>query len=303
VPDAIAIRTLRRDDRAQVTELVNAHVGAVLPGVSLSPNAVLSQLERDPGEYVVDPWATERAALVAVARDRIVAAAHLVRYGSGARVSEAYRNGGEIKWLVAWPVACAPGGAADALAAACVAQLERWSVARMYAAGSLPAPAIYGVPDAWPHVHAVLTRAGFVPSGRVEAVLAADVAALPAAGDPPLDGLTVRRHVGELATGFTAERGGRPCGFVEVGADLTAGGTLSRLAGWAELDNLQVDTDLRRRGVATWLLGHAAEWLRLAGARRLLAYAVEGEGEDERAFLAARGFAVLTRTDRGMRRP
>src|SRR5215213_409538 len=101
VPDAVAIRPFRRDDRVQLAELVNAHVGAVLPGASVSVNAILSQLERDPGEYVVDPWAVERATLVAVARDRLVAAAHLVRYGAHDRVSESYRDSGEVKWLVA----------------------------------------------------------------------------------------------------------------------------------------------------------------------------------------------------------
>jgi hypothetical protein len=75
----IEVRPFRRSDRAQLTDLVNAHVDAVLPGVSVSPNAVLGQLEREPDEYVVDPWVATRTTLVAVRHDRLVAAAHLAR--------------------------------------------------------------------------------------------------------------------------------------------------------------------------------------------------------------------------------
>ena len=48
--------------------------------MSVSVNAVMSQLEREPGEFVVDPWVTERVTLVADQRRRVVAAAHLLRY-------------------------------------------------------------------------------------------------------------------------------------------------------------------------------------------------------------------------------
>src|ERR1700704_239094 len=93
------IRPFERRDREQVTDLVNAHIGAVLPGVSVSVNAVMSQLEREPGEAIVDPWVSERATLVAIERERVIAAAHLLRYASDARVSESYRDLGEIRWL------------------------------------------------------------------------------------------------------------------------------------------------------------------------------------------------------------
>jgi hypothetical protein len=61
--------------------------------------------------------------------------------------------------------------------------------------------------------------------------------------------------------------------------------------------------------VATWLLGQAADWFRLAQVERLLDYAwLEGQdptGQDYtgyRAFLAASGFSELTRTKRGWTR-
>ncbi len=73
---SIEIRPFRHSDRDQVTSLVNAHIEAVLPGVSVSPNVVPGQVEREPGEYIVDPWVIDRRMLVAGHRDRIAGAAH-----------------------------------------------------------------------------------------------------------------------------------------------------------------------------------------------------------------------------------
>jgi hypothetical protein len=101
----VQVRPFRRADREQLTALVNAHIQAVVPGVSVSVNTVLSQLERDPGEFIVDPWVAERATLVAEQRRRVVAAAHLLRYGEGEDVGQAYRGTAEINWLLFWPEA------------------------------------------------------------------------------------------------------------------------------------------------------------------------------------------------------
>jgi hypothetical protein len=48
MPD-IQVRPFSRADRDQLTALVNAHIQAVVPGVSVSVNTVMSQLERDRG--------------------------------------------------------------------------------------------------------------------------------------------------------------------------------------------------------------------------------------------------------------
>jgi GNAT superfamily N-acetyltransferase len=84
-----------------------------------------------------------------------------------------------------------------------------------------------------------------------------------------------------------------------VQTDLTAGGTRSRLAGWADVWELHVDVAHRRRGIGTWLVGHAADRLRLARADRVLAYAVPDGDDGELPFLQAMGFRELTRTRRG----
>ena len=61
----VQVRPFRRADRDQLTRLVNAHAEAVVPGMSVSVNTVLSSLERQPGEFIVDPWVSERVTLVA----------------------------------------------------------------------------------------------------------------------------------------------------------------------------------------------------------------------------------------------
>lgn len=292
----IEIRPFHRSDRDQLTDLVNAHIEAVLPGVSVSPNAVLSQLEREPDEIVVDPWVTTRHTLVAVQRDRLVAAVHLRTFADEERVAPDYRGAGEFLWLLFWPDS---EEAADALAAAGLAALERTGTRRIHGDGSLPAPATYGVPNVWPHVAAALERAGFTPGPRVEAILVADVADLPRPVDPPVPGLELRTALGGRGTRLTAVLDSAVVGIHEVQTDLTAGGTRSRLAGWADMWELHVDAAHRRRGIGTWLVGHAADLLRLARADRLLAYTTPDEADGELPFLQAMGFRELTRTRRG----
>ncbi|MEJ3656712.1 GNAT family N-acetyltransferase [Actinomycetes bacterium KLBMP 9759] len=292
------VRPFRRSDRDQLTALVNAHIDAVLPGVSVSPNAVLGQLERSPDEPVVGPWIVARETLVAMRDGVLAAAVHLVRYGDEDRVGADMRGTGELTWLLFKPREAA---VADALCAAGLATLQRWGVTSIHADGGLPAPATYGVPDRWPHVADALGRAGFRPGERVEAVLAADIADLPGATDRPDLSLSVQ--LGDDAPRFSALHDGQVVAHYEVQSDLTAGGTLSRLEGWADTWNLFVEPGFRRRGIATWLVGHAAERLRFGGARRLLDYAVVAPDADVEPgllpFLTAIGFRELTRTTRG----
>jgi GNAT superfamily N-acetyltransferase len=119
----------------------------------------------------------------------------------------------------------------------------------------------------------------------------------------------VRRSVGINGTRLSAALGDQVIGYVEVEI-LQEGERLSRHGGWADIGNLHVAQPYRRRAVATWLLGQAADWLRLAHVDRLLTYSrlapdeVTGEDDDaaDRAFHAAVGFRELTRTMRGWTR-
>jgi ribosomal protein S18 acetylase RimI-like enzyme len=298
---AVQVRPFRRADREQLTALVNAHIQAVVPGVTVSVNTVLSQLERDPGEFIVDPWVAERATLVAEQRRRVVAAAHLLRYGASEDVGPAYRDSAEINWLLFWPRATHWPDSAEAAAALMDASLERlraWGGDHWHADGALPAPGVYGVPEQWPHVRALYERAGFVHDGHVEIVLLARVDELPGPAAPPLDGLALDRSVGECGTRLSARLGEECVGFIEVDTNLAEGGRLAHLGGWADVGNLHVDEAHRRRGIATWLVGQAADWLRLARVERLLDYAWPEE-EAMLALLGGLGFRELTRTARG----
>jgi len=297
---AVQVRPFRRADREQLTALVNAHIQAVVPGVVVSVNTVLSQLERNPGEFIVDPWVSERATLVAEQRGRVVAAAHLLRYGAGEEVGQAYRGSAEVNWLLFWPRAnhwLDSEEAAAALMDACLGRLGSWG-GHWHADGVLPAPGVYGMPAQWPHVRKLYQRAGFVHDGQVEIVLLARVDELPGPSAPPLEGLALERSVGESGTRLSARLGEEVVGFVEVDANLVEGGRLAHLGGWADVGNLHVVEAYRRRGVGTWLVGQAADWLRLARVDRLLAYAWPKE-QAELGLLGRVGFRELTRTARG----
>ena len=317
----VQVRPFRRGDRDQLTQLVNAHAEALVPGLSASVNTVLGSLERRPGEFIEDPWVSERVTLVAEQRGRVAAAAHLLRYFPDERAGTAVRDVGEIRWLLFWPLApdgnpCWPdaAGAAEALLAACAGVLGSWGVARQHAGGELPVPGVYGVPGQWPHIAALYRRAGFTHTGHTEVVYLARVQDLPGPavpvarpGRPPdgLGGLDVRRSVGINGCRLSAVLGGEVIGYIETEI-LDRGERLSRHGGWADVGNLRVVPGYRRRGVGSWLLGQAADGLRLAQVSRLLAYAwLEGTDpggqsyDDYRAFLAAVGFRELTRTARG----
>jgi GNAT superfamily N-acetyltransferase len=297
---SVEVRPFRRDDRDQLTALVNAHIAAVVPGGSVSVARLLSQLEREPEEFIVDPWVRERATLVAVQRSRVVAGAHLLRYAAGEDVGASYREAAEIRWFLFWPEAPYwPDSeeAASVLTAACLRAFERWGVARQYADGTLPAPGVYGVPDQWPHVRAMYERGGFVHDGHVEIVYIAEVERLAGSADPPVEELSLRRSVGINGTRLAAVRGDETIGYVEI-ETLEDAARLPRQGGWADIGNLLVIEPYRRRGLATWLVGQGAEWLRLARVDRLLAYAWP-EQEDCTAVLESVGFRELTRTKRG----
>jgi GNAT superfamily N-acetyltransferase len=309
---SVQVRPFRRSDRDQVTDLVNAHASAVVPGMTVSVNAVLTSLERRPGEFIEDPWVSERLTLVAEQQDRIVAAAHLLRYYSDERAGSSVRDSGDIVWLVFWPEA--PAGnpwwtdatrAAEGLMTACIAQLDRWGVATQSAGGELPVPGVYGVPEQWPHVRSLYRRAGFEHVGHTEVVYLAKVEDLPVAPKSPVDGLRVLRSVGINGCRLSAVLEDQVIGYVEI-EPIDEGERLSRHGGWADVGNLRVDASHRRRGIGTWLLGQAADWLRLANIDRLLDYAwLEGTDpggvsyDGYRAFLPAVGFRELTRTQRG----
>lgn len=311
----VEVRPFRRADRDQLTHLMNSHAEAVVPGMSVSVSTVLSALERQPGEFIEDPWVSERATLVADQGNRVVAAAHLRRHFSDERAGKAARDVGEIAWFLFWPHApvgnpCWPDAteAAETLMAACLRRLAQWGVSRQHAGGDLPVHGVYGVPQQWPHIRASYQRAGFTHTGHTEIVYLARIDDLPQPHQAPIDGLSACRSLGINGTRLSAVLGADVIGYIEV-ETFANGERLPRNGGWADVGNLRVAEGYRRRKVGTWLLGEAAGWLRLAQVDRLLDYAwaagPDHLGQDDAdflAFLPAVGFRELTRTARGWER-
>jgi hypothetical protein len=193
------IRPFLRHDREQLTDLVNAHVKAVIPGCSVPVATLLSQMERDPGEYIVDPWVIERETWVAIEDDRLVAAVHLHRYGNEPSVGSARKRGGDQLACVL-AVESRRRQRPDGLA---VQRLDRWKPRITVLDMSLPAPLVYGIHDAWPHLAVLAREAGFSDAdGRTELqfVIALDQIDLP--GDPPITGLSVRRRLDAFGAAF-----------------------------------------------------------------------------------------------------
>ncbi len=277
-------------------ELVNHHLSAVVPGWTLPDEAVAAHLQRDYGEYVTDPWVIERATLLATEGWRVLAAAHLLRYGEGEEAGKDFRGAGEIGWLLSLPER--PEAAAAVLSAA-RERLCSWGVSReLVSGGGLPVvPALVGVPDCWPHVAAALQEFGYTAGAdHREAVYGGTLAIVPEPGDPPLPDLEIRRSVGEFGVRFSAVRRGEEIGRLECAADLTEGGALPALRGWADLEELWVRQDNRNGGVGSWLVEQAVSWLRLAGCDRVvIAVSEENEAAGAGRFYGRFGWEVLAR--------
>lgn len=297
----ICVRPFARADRDQLASLVNAHLSAVTPGASVSVQGLLSALERDPGEFIVDPWVRERVTLVAEQRHRIVAAAHLLHYGREDTVGADFRGTGEIRWLVFWtPAPFWPDAdqAATHLLAECLLRFDRWGVRTSYADGTLPGPGAHGLPEQWPHVAALYAAAGY-QDGRTEDVLVATTEAL-RAQTGAADTLHVRRTVGINGTRFTALDGNSALGYLEIDTNLGEAGRFSRGTGWADVGNLHVEPRDRFAEVAGWLLQRAADWLELGGIGRLLTYSSADDPDAE--FWRQAGFTRLTTARRMLKR-
>jgi GNAT superfamily N-acetyltransferase len=295
------IRPFLRQDREQLTDLVNAHVKAVIPGCSVPVATLLSQMERNPDEYIVDPWVIERETWVAIEDDRLVAAVHLHRYGKDPSVGPELNDAATINWIVCWPAHIDAGHDLMRLA---VQRLDRWKPRITVLDVSLPAPLVYGIHDAWPHLAILAREAGFTDAdGRTELQF---VIALDRIGPPmeaPIEGMTIGRMLNAFGATFTALVDDREVGLLEVDDDFTRHGSMMRNDGWADVSELGVEEDFRGVGVASWLLRHAGTWLRMGGSRNLMSYLGDDEVDSPlHAWLTANGFEELNRTRRGWSR-
>jgi GNAT superfamily N-acetyltransferase len=260
------------DRLEQLTYLVNVHTSAVVPGWAVPEAVIAARLERDPGERVVNPWVVERRTLVAIERDRVVAATHLLRYGADERVGPAYKGQSEIAWLLAWPNACEAG--ADLLETA-IRQLKAWQAPRFDAFGTGLDMGDSGIPDAWPHIAELARNAGFVPDPERTEYLHAGWIPEDPAPVAPVAGLSFRRTAVDDCTRFTALLDDKEIGIFDV--NTIEGLERPAMRGWASPWNLWIEPEHRNKGIGSWLVRSACPWLRLAGADRM---AVETAADD-----------------------
>lgn len=136
-------------------------------------------------------------------------------------------------------------------------------------------PNLSGVPDAWPHVAALLRAGGYGPDpARAERRWAGRLDGVRRPGDPPLAGLTVRRSVADPST-----------------------------RGWADIWDFEVVEEERGRGIGSWLMSHAGEWLRLGGCGRIaLSVAEADEAAGAGSFYERLGWRPLAAIERGWQR-
>src|SRR4051812_47882634 len=291
------IRPYQQGDVEQLTALANAHIAVATPGFTVPAGWIAARIERNPDEDVTDPWVADRATLVAVEHERVVAAAQIHRYADEPRVSESMRGIGEIAWLFALPSERAAG---SELVGDCIARLRAWEVRRVCALGGGLGPTTYGVPDTWPHVAALLAAASF-GDGCVqeEVVLAAALDDLRPA--PALDDLRLVRAAFDGGAELRAVRGAETLGSLRL--EVHEPGELPALARWGEVWGIEVAEAHRRQGVGRWLVARGGEWLRLAGRDRLLGEVLLTDEATAGAFWLAVGLERVTRIRRGFELP
>ena len=285
----VRIETYNECHLAQLQSLMNSHLDVLVPGWALPLEYISSRLERNPAEYVTDPWVVERSTIMGLVKDRVCATAHVLR-----SVDEQGKGSAEICWFLAWPEKKEAGS--EVLAAA-GELLRSWGFDEQRFGLSLPIPVCVGVPDVWPHIAELLQASGYFPQeGSKEAVYGGGLVDTAPVGDPPIDGLEIRRSMGRFGTQFSAVLDGQVISNCACIADLTQGGRLPAFSGWAELSEIETEGEWRNKGIGSWVLRHAINWLRLAGCDRCV-FAVSPDDEEAGAgrFYRRMGWEPLIR--------
>jgi GNAT superfamily N-acetyltransferase len=294
----VTVEPHRDQHLEQLQRLVNCHLAGVVPGWRLPASVIAGSLRPQPGDPEFDLWVTGRSTLCAVDEDRLLGAVHVLRYATAAEVGAGYRGAAELAWLLFWPEA---ESAASALVCAARELVSGWGPTRVYACDtSLPVPVVSGVPESWPHVSAALTRAGFEPLVADEQVLYSGRVPRVGTPAPPVTGLEVRAATGEPGQRFLAELDGAEIGFVEWSPDLSCGGSLPALAGWAELCALRIREEWRGHGVGEWLVRRTVPFLRMVGVSRVVvAMAARHEAAGAGRFCRRLGWEPVVRLEQG----
>jgi GNAT superfamily N-acetyltransferase len=248
--------------------LINAHLEMAIPGWALPAEYIAERLDCHPEQRILDPWVVERRTFFSVEADRVLAAAHLLRYGDTDEIAPGYRNAGDIAWLLFTPGAEETG---YELLVAARQQMQAWDVRVTYAWDTgLPVPLCSGIPDAWPHIRNLFADSGFASDSRVEYIFGGELDVIPFPAAAPVEEVYVQSTVSGIGVTFILRHNDEHIGRCECIADLTQDGRLPAFAGWGKLEALEVAGSWRNRGLGRWLLQHAVTWLRDAGCERIV---------------------------------
>jgi ribosomal protein S18 acetylase RimI-like enzyme len=289
------IRAFQPEDLSQLTQIINTHISMLIPTWELPSELILSRLEKNPDEPVIDPWVIERATFCAFVGENLVAAAHLLRYGDTETVNENHHNHGDIAWFVFEP---AFESEAKELLSACHAQMRDWQVKTLGAWESgLYVPCFTGISDNWPHIGKLFYEAGYRPNPeRAEAVFGGGFDGVYSPRELP-DKFAMKHRItaNEIAIGL--HRYGERVATIEARIDCSENDTKPALKTWAELSEVEVAETWRRRGVGTMLIDYLVFLLKDAGASQVVfSVAKDDEEAGAGAFYRSLGFKPFSRS-------
>jgi GNAT superfamily N-acetyltransferase len=292
------IRPFKIDDLPQLTQLINTHIAMLIPTWGLPSELILSRLEKNPDEPVIDPWVIERATFCAFVGENLVGAAHLLRYGDTEPVNENHHKHGDIAWLVFEPECEAE---AKALLASCHAQMKGWEVKSLGAwETGLYIPCFTGISDNWPHIGKLFYEAGYRPKPeRAEAVFGGGFDGIYSAREIP-DKFAMKQRItaNEIAIGL--HRYGERVATIEAKIDCSENDTKPALKTWAELSEVEVAENWRRQGIGRMLIAYLVFLLKKTEASQVVfTVAKDDEEAGAGAFYQSFGWKPFSRSQDG----
>lgn len=247
-----------------LTELINYHVSVVVPEWSLPSNHIQHYLESNPKRFS-DPWVIERKTLCVLKNNRVVAATHLLRYGTSEPVRK-HDNTGDIAWLLAYPE---HSEAADALLKEAQVHMLRWSVSEVRAwNANLPVPLPHGIPEVWAHIVPLFRNAGFQPTAKCAlALYGGNLDAIPVPSEKsPIEGLILKQHIhAHNGIEFNVWINDEEVGGCRFWMNLDDRGNIPALRNWTHLLGMHVFEPWGDLGIGSWIIQNAAVWLRSEG--------------------------------------
>jgi GNAT superfamily N-acetyltransferase len=287
------VRAFEEEDIQGLAVLINLHVSLLVPTWGLPSSFIRSHLELNPEQPVIDPWVFERATLCAFEGEKLVAAAHLLRYGTDDKVIERYFNSGDVAWFFFYPEA---GEAAKELLNACHEQMRKWGVHKVRAWDSgLPLPASTGIYDAWPHLLSLFEGSNYWAKPEMREAVFVGKLDIP---DTPLHKLPRGISMGQNGGNVTVVQIGKThrIAALRIKADLSMKKGAPLLSNWAQLESIAVEDQWRRQGIATWMMRTAVNYLKKQGCHHIiLAVPYEDEMAGAGEFYRSLGWGMVAR--------